>query len=180
LRCVHCGRDNPDGDRFCSGCGQVLGAAGAVAIQPGATVGQSMGGLGAWLNQLKEQWKKSWPLKILTAVLLIYALLTQNPATILIGIGVGLAMRYLGERLDGPLAPFWPVRDMAPRPIRVVLAFLVPMFIAWQITMTPTIFQRLTFLPYVGPDASVFACITALCALIATLLVRERTKRPIP
>lgn len=150
------------------------GAPGTVSVAgpQSATVGQGTNLLARFI----EQWKASPLLKLISAVLLIYALLTQNPMMIVIGIAVGFAVRFLVGRLEGPLAPFWPIRDILPKPVRLVLAFLVPMFIAWKITTTPGLAQKLAFIPSLGQDTSVFATITGICALVACLLVQERAK----
>lgn len=184
MRCASCGAENLPGNRFCAGCGRSLVAgdapharptsAGASTSRPGGAGG---GFIADWFARFKEEWRRSPLLKLLTIVLFIYLLLTQDPGVLVASLVIAAGMRFLADRLDAPLAPFWPIRDVLPRKLRLVLACVVPLAIGYQIAVSPSLIRLLDWLPYIGPDASVFFFMTAITAFVAYVLVRERAAR---
>jgi hypothetical protein len=182
--CVHCGAAVPAGKHFCSKCGHPVAPPDPVVTQPYfdevranppvPPPASSIDGEGA--RHLQHDWKTLWPFVLSGGILLIYALLTRNPTALVVTGGLAWAMRRYGSRLDGWLAPLWPFRDRLPRPVRAVAGWVAPVAVAFLITGSPSFFNRLAWLPLLGPDASVFVFTTLIAALIAYILINEPQK----
>jgi hypothetical protein len=168
VRCV-CGHDNPPGAGFCGSCGRTLSTASADQSPAGAgsAVAEPTGMHVDWSALATNRL-----IQVAGVALLIYALLSGQWVVVLLGIGLAWVMREFAQRLDEPLASFWPQRDAIPRHTRMVLAFVLPMAFGLLLTIT-SLSSLFNWLPLIGREASIFVFMTAISTLIAYVLVRE-------
>lgn len=113
-------------------------------------------------------------------VVLIYALLARSVTAVAVTAGLAAVLRSSGDRIDRILQPVWSQRDRIPRRVRTVLAWVLPVVLAFYVTGSATLSGRLDGLPLVGPDASVFAVVTAIGGLLSYVLIREPASVPRP
>jgi hypothetical protein len=113
------------------------------------------------------------------AGLLVYALLSGQWVVVIASLAIAWTMSRFAQRLDAPLAPFWPYRNRLPRPTRVVLAWVLPAAISLLITVHPALGATFSRLPIVGPEASLFICMTTISALVAYVLIRNPRLQPV-
>jgi hypothetical protein len=155
MACPHCGVDVAPGRGSCAGCGR-----------PAAI--HSVEGTARDLRALL----RIRLVQVALGALLVYTLLSGEPVVILASIGLAFVMRRFAQRLDEPLTSFWPIRDSIPRKLRMFLAIVLPLIVGLLIIVTP-LNRLLSWLPLVGPNASVFIMMTGISTCIAYILIRE-------
>jgi ribosomal protein S27AE len=181
IHCGHCGLVVPTGGRFCVQCGQPVTAGGPAVVNPSfpasvsspplQSIPESISAVIAEGKKLGSQKLRAFALS--GGVLLIYVLLTRNLTPLLVTIGVAFVMRRFSEQIDSLLNPLWPYREGLPRGYRPILAWVVPVVVAFLITASPSVFNMFAWLPLIGPDASVFTFTTVISAFFAYFLMRE-------
>jgi hypothetical protein len=168
MQCAACGRDNPAGRPFCAGCGRPLTAAGGVGV-----ASSDQDPLDLQEAEQSKSWLPDWALTVVSVALIIYSVIMGNIWLLLVAFAVAWVVQMLAGRLDGLLAPFWAVRNLIPRRVRGILAWVLPLGLFFFLSPSPQYFAMTSWLPIIGPDASSFIITTALAALIALLLIRE-------
>ena len=100
MRCSACGRDNPEGNRFCAGCGQALAPTPSPPVAPAAPrptdrpPGAAASPLSRWIEYAKSgEWMQNRLLTIVLAALLVYSLFLGNPWMIVVSLGIAWAGR---------------------------------------------------------------------------------------
>lgn len=176
--CPHCGAGLMPGSRVCPLCGRPLVAEAGAGTGAGAAasggLGFSMDAIKAWLAELRKLgWKKTWPLALSAAFLVIYVVITLNPIPLIIAFAIAWAIRKFADQIDDRLRPLWPYRERVPRKFRMILAWVAPMVIAFVITGSPPLFGLVSWLPIIGPDGSLFVFLTAISAFVAYMLIRQ-------
>lgn len=128
-------------------------------------------------GQNPKAWEFDWqdlrPYLFSGGIVLFYTLLTRNLTAPVVTIGLAWLLHQFGAKIDGVLTPVWPYRNKIPRQFRAILAWVTPISIAYVITGSATLFALFSWIPFIGPDASVFTCMTIIGTFLMYLLIRE-------
>ncbi len=135
-------------------------------------------------GQNAKAWEFDWqdlrPYLFSGGIVLCYTLLTGNLTAPVVTIGLALLLRQFGPNIDDVLAPVWPHRDKIPLHFRTILAWVAPVSIAYVITGSAMLFALFSWIPFIGPDASVFTCMAIIGTFLIYLLIREPQKHQKP
>ncbi|MEP7305864.1 MAG: hypothetical protein ABJA98_10125 [Acidobacteriota bacterium] len=118
-------------------------------------------------------WQNFRPDLLSSAVAIGFAVLTRSVVPVIISMLLVGGMRHFGQGIDRALSPFWRLRDVIPRPLRMGLGWIVPIGVGYLMTASPTLQNGIARLPFGAPEISVFTATAVIAAPLAYFLVRE-------